>query len=136
MFIHRKPAAEKFNYVLFDPELHWCKHCQIFPTTAKDYLNHLHSKEHLDKIANRATEAPWRANFQKTNEVQSHPDAPTKRAPIKGLQFFEPATAWFCKLCEVFMGDSWCVSLHLKSESHAERYNVSKLVVTRSFPRF
>jgi hypothetical protein len=116
---------DKVNYVYYDPEIHWCKHCQVFPKTAKDYLSHLHTKDHLDKIANRSTEGPWRATFQKLNEVVNHPDAPTEKVPIKGLQFFEPATAWFCKLCEMFMGDSWCVSLHLKSDIHAQRYHVS-----------
>jgi hypothetical protein len=124
----RKKEAEekkqKFNYIVYDPETHWCKQCNAFPKTAKDYLNHLHTKEHLDKIANRSSDAPWRAAFQKANEIPSYPDAPTKKSPIKGLQFFEPATAWFCKLCEIFMGDAFCASLHLKSELHSEKYDV------------
>lgn len=115
---------DKVNYIYYDPEIHWCKHCQVFPKTAKDYLSHLHSKDHLDKIANRSTEGPWRASFQKLNEVQIYPDAPSEKVPIKGLQFFEPSLAWYCKLCEMFMGDSWCVSLHLKSDIHAQRYKV------------
>lgn len=123
-FFKKKSRKEKINYIYYDNELHWCKHCQVFPKTAKDYLNHLHTKEHLDKIANRSTEGPWRSSFQKNNEVVNYPDAPTEKLPIKGLQFFEPSTAWFCKLCEMFMGDSWCVSLHLKSDIHAQRYNV------------
>lgn len=125
----KKKEAEdklkKINYIYYDPELNWCKLCQVFPKTAQDYLNHLHSKEHLEKLSSRKSDAPWRPSFQKLNEVPSHPDAQTKRAPIKGLQFFEPTTAWFCKLCEMFMGDSWCTSLHLKSAIHAERYSVS-----------
>lgn len=119
---------KKINYIYYDPELHWCKICTKFPKTAQDYLNHLHSKEHLEKTASRKSDAPWRPSFQKLNEVPSHPDAQTKRAPIKGLQFFEPTNAWFCKLCEMFMGDSWCSSLHLKSAIHAERYAVSILL--------
>lgn len=119
---HRK---QKFNYIVYDPELHWCKPCNVFPKTAKDYLIHLHTKEHAEKNTKNPPVAPWRETFQKTNEVPIHPDAPTKRAPIRGLQFFEPATSWFCKLCEVFMGDTFCASLHLKSEIHAENYTVS-----------
>ena len=26
--------------------MHWCRICDEFPRTAKEYLNHLHSKEH------------------------------------------------------------------------------------------
>lgn len=116
---------EKYNYIVFDPELHWCKPCQAFPQTAKDYLVHLHTKEHAEKNVKNPADAVWRSVFQKTNDIPSYPDAPTKRVPIRGLQFFEPATAWFCKLCEIFMGDTWCASLHLKSELHTERYAVS-----------
>jgi hypothetical protein len=121
-FVHR---TEKFNYIVFDPELHWCKNCQVFPKTAKDYLAHLHSEQHIAKSAKNTSDAPWRESFQKANGASSYPDAPTKRAPIRGLQFFVQSTAWFCKLCDVFMGDMWCASLHLKSELHNERYAVS-----------
>ena len=114
--------------------MHWCKACQVFPKTAKDYLVHLHTKEHSEKTANKsAADAPWRESFKKANDVPSYPDAPTKRTPIRGLQFFEPATAWFCKLCEVFMGDTWCASQHLKSEIHTEKYAVSLLTIAVDF---
>jgi hypothetical protein len=37
-----------YNFVYYDPEMHWCKTCDIFPKTAKEYLNHLHSNEHKE----------------------------------------------------------------------------------------
>lgn len=44
---HRSPSlGQKFNYVYYDPEMHWCRVCNEFPPTAKDYLNHLHSPAH------------------------------------------------------------------------------------------
>ena len=49
------------NYAFYDPELHWCKTCNVFPKTAKDYLNHLHSKEHAD-VVKKNTESPWHDN--------------------------------------------------------------------------
>lgn len=51
------------NYAFYDPELHWCKACNVFPKTAKDYLNHLHSKDHAD-VVKKATESPWHENNQ------------------------------------------------------------------------
>ncbi|KAF9411520.1 hypothetical protein HW555_009712 [Spodoptera exigua] len=42
----RSPLNKKFNYVYYDPEMHWCRVCNEFPPTAKDYLNHLHSPAH------------------------------------------------------------------------------------------
>lgn len=54
-----------------------------------------------------------------------YPDAPTKRTPIRGLQFFVPTTGWYCTICSIWMGDLHCASLHLKSQTHANNYNVS-----------
>lgn len=39
-------AKPMYNFVHYDPEMHWCKVCDIFPKTAKEYLNHLHTNEH------------------------------------------------------------------------------------------
>lgn len=46
----RSPEDSKpmYNFVHYDPEMHWCKVCDIFPKTAKEYLNHLHSNEHKE----------------------------------------------------------------------------------------
>lgn len=57
---HSDVEKQRFNYVFYDPEMHWCQTCDVFPKTAKDYLNHLHSKEHLDK---ENLETPWHTNM-------------------------------------------------------------------------
>lgn len=46
----RRSSEDKpmYNFVHYDPEMHWCKVCDIFPKTAKEYLNHLHSNEHKE----------------------------------------------------------------------------------------
>ncbi|XP_005185583.2 zinc finger matrin-type protein CG9776 [Musca domestica] len=110
---------ERFNYVFYDPEMHWCQTCNIFPKTAKDYLNHLHSKEHMDR---ESIETPWHTDMV-TDQFPTYDNVPTKRTPIRGLTFFVPATAWFCKLCSIWMGDLHCASTHLKSQLHASKYN-------------
>lgn len=38
-----------YNYVHYDPEMHWCRVCDVFPRTAKEFLNHLHSAEHKEQ---------------------------------------------------------------------------------------
>ena len=38
-----------YNWVHYDPEMHWCRVCDVFPRTAKEYLNHLHSTEHKEE---------------------------------------------------------------------------------------
>ncbi|KNC33977.1 Zinc finger matrin-type protein [Lucilia cuprina] len=110
---------ERFNYVFYDPEMHWCQTCNVFPKTAKDYLNHLHTKNHMDR---ESIETPWHTDMV-TDQFPTYENAPTKRTPIRGLTFFVPATAWFCKLCNIWMGDLHCASTHLKSQLHANRYN-------------
>lgn len=45
------------NYVHYDPEMHWCRVCNVFPKTAKDYLTHLHSPEH--GAIQGTVESPW-----------------------------------------------------------------------------
>ncbi|RVE41736.1 hypothetical protein evm_013613 [Chilo suppressalis] len=117
----RSPSGKKFNYVYYDPEMHWCRVCNEFPSTAKDYLNHLHSAAH-HKMAAAHMEAPWHSITGINEGFPSYPSAPTKRTPIKGLQFFVPSTAWYCKLCDQFIGDLHCASAHLKSVTHSKNY--------------
>jgi hypothetical protein len=38
-----------YNYIYYDPEMHWCRVCDVFPRTAKEFLNHLHSAEHKEQ---------------------------------------------------------------------------------------
>ncbi|KAM3958211.1 uncharacterized protein ACR2FA_007764 [Aphomia sociella] len=117
----RSPSNPKFNYVYYDPEMHWCRVCNEFPPSAKDYLNHLHSTSHHEK-ATAHMKAPWH-NLAGVNEpFPTFSSAPTKRTPIRGLQFFEPSTAWYCKLCDQFIGDLHCASAHLKSIVHSKNY--------------
>jgi hypothetical protein len=136
-----KSTTRNVNYIHYDPgsskkksstkqkrssksrlstELHWCKSCNVFPKTAKDFLNHLHSETHQVNAKN--TDNPWREKML-AEEAVTIPGAPTKRTPIRGLQFFVPATSWYCKICSFWMGDLHCASLHLKSAMHSDNYN-------------
>lgn len=76
-------AVEQINFTFFDPEQHWCKTCSVFPKTAKEYLLHLHSEEHKGNV--KPPEIPWHDHLVK-DDMPSHPNAPTKRTPIRGLQ--------------------------------------------------
>lgn len=61
MLISHSAPDPQVNYAFYDPELHWCKACNVFPKTAKDYLNHLHTKEHTEMVK-KNTESPWHEN--------------------------------------------------------------------------
>ncbi|XP_055378225.1 zinc finger matrin-type protein CG9776 [Condylostylus longicornis] len=113
-------SENKFNFVFYDPEMNWCQTCNVFPKSAKDYLNHLHCKEHIDKV--QVPPTPWHDDFR-SDEFPHIENAQIKRVPIRGLQFFVPSRAWFCKLCKVWMGDLHCASLHLKSRKHSGKYD-------------
>lgn len=43
--------SERINYVYYDPELHWCDVCNVFPQTAKEYLLHLHDSAHKNELS-------------------------------------------------------------------------------------
>lgn len=114
-----RSEIEQINFTFFDPEQHWCKVCSAFPKTAKEYLLHLHSEEHKANV--KQPEIPWHDHLVK-DDMPVYPNAPTKRTPIRGLQFFVPSTAWYCKLCSFWIGDLHCASTHLKSQTHAREY--------------
>lgn len=40
----------QFNYLYYDSSINWCQPCNIFPTTAKDYLTHLHNESHKSTL--------------------------------------------------------------------------------------
>ncbi|KAL3266280.1 hypothetical protein HHI36_010460 [Cryptolaemus montrouzieri] len=113
----------QFNYVHYDPELHWCRMCDKFPKTAKELLLHLQSKKHQDNIQENdvGDNTPWH-KLPTEAELPHYEGAPKKRIPIKGLQFFISAPSWYCKLCDVWIGDLHCASQHLKSQVHFQNY--------------
>lgn len=121
-----KPA---FNYVHYDPELHWCRICDVFPVSAKDYLLHLISDGHRETTKkHQLVDMPWH-NTPPEVELPSNPEGPVKRTPIKGIQFFVPAQAWYCKLCDKWIGDLHCASAHLKSQIHIQNFSVSDFLL-------
>ncbi|KAK9870308.1 hypothetical protein WA026_006393 [Henosepilachna vigintioctopunctata] len=113
----------QFNYVHYDPELHWCRMCDKFPKTAKELLVHLQSKKHQDNIQENdvGDNTPWH-KLPSEPELPFYEGAAKKRIPIKGLQFFISAPSWYCKLCDVWIGDLHCASQHLKSQVHFQNY--------------
>lgn len=138
----------KYNYMHYDPELHWCRMCDEFPKTAKDFLLHLQSDKHKNNIQENdvGDNTPWHKLPPET-ELPTYEGAPKKRIPIRGnnlfsiknrllyvfllnflgLQFFISAPAWYCKLCDTWIGDLHCASHHLKSQAHFQNYAVSKV---------
>lgn len=78
-------SFEKFNYVHYDTGLHWCRMCDEFPETAKDYLLHLQDKGHRQTTKeNDVDNTPWH-KLPAEPVLPSDENAPTKRVPIKGI---------------------------------------------------
>ncbi|XP_056630509.1 zinc finger matrin-type protein CG9776 isoform X1 [Diorhabda sublineata] len=118
----KKNVSENYNYVHYDTGLHWCRMCDEFPETAKDFLLHLQDKKHRETMKyNDIDSTPWH-KLPPEQLMPTTENAPTKRIPIKGLQFFIPAPSWYCKLCDVWIGDLHCASQHLKSKTHYQNY--------------
>ncbi|KAJ8945424.1 hypothetical protein NQ318_009880 [Aromia moschata] len=118
----QRPGPEKYCYVHYDTGLHWCRLCDEFPDTAKDLLLHLQDKKHREMAKeNDVDNTPWH-KLPSEPILPSDENAPKKRIPIKGLQFFISAPSWYCKLCDVWIGDLHCASHHLKSQTHYQNY--------------
>lgn len=88
---HKKEIApdpnnfESYNYVHYDTGLHWCRMCDEFPETAKDYLLHLQDKSHRQLTKeNDVDNTPWH-KLPAEPVLPSDENAPTKRVPIKGI---------------------------------------------------
>lgn len=78
-------TIERYNYVHYDTGLHWCRMCDEFPETAKDYLLHLQDKRHRQTTKeNDVDSTPWH-KLHPEPVLPSEEDAPTKRVPIKGI---------------------------------------------------
>jgi len=46
-----------------------------------------------------------------------------------GLEFFIGTQAWYCKLCDTWIGDLHCASAHFKSKQHNDLYAVVILYI-------
>lgn len=46
----KEPYEEGVNYNFYDPEIHWCPDCNVFPTTVKAYLLHMQDESHMAKL--------------------------------------------------------------------------------------
>lgn len=76
---------EKYNYIHYDTGLHWCRMCDEFPDTAKDYLLHLQDKGHRQMAKeNDVDNTPWH-KLSPEPVLSSNENAPAKRIPIKGI---------------------------------------------------
>lgn len=113
------------NRVYYDPGLHWCSECNVFPKTVSEYLEHLHSSEHKQNTKLKFEDYPWHLgqNLEEKTPILSSKGCPPKRIPIRGVQFLIPATAWFCSMCKVWLGDVHCANKHIQSNSHSTNYN-------------
>ncbi|KAJ8922890.1 hypothetical protein NQ315_007926 [Exocentrus adspersus] len=121
-----KSAIDKYCYVHYDTGLHWCWLCDEFPETAKDFLLHLQDKKHREMAKeNDVDNTPWH-KLPPESILPADENAPKKRVPIKGLQFFISAPSWYCKLCDIWIGDLHCASHHLKSKTHYQNYEEKK----------
>lgn len=101
------PNAPCYNYMHYDPELHWCRVCDVFPRSAKDYLNHMHSTEHGQvSQEHQLVDTPWH-KLPPDEELPSFKGAPVKRVPIKGnfkYLLSVSCRSLFSSACEEYCG--------------------------------
>lgn len=78
-------SGVKYNYMHYDPELHWCRMCDEFPKTAKDFLLHLQCDKHRSNIQENdvGDNTPWH-KLAPEAELPTYEGAQKKRIPIRG----------------------------------------------------
>lgn len=113
-----KKARSSHRYSYFDPGQHWCELCDVITEKLSDYLNHLHSKEHQERLLSTGVPStPWHKKRPGTEENKTDTRIIT-RIPFNGLQCLQPVKAWYCEMCDVWMGDVHCAQLHMNSSDH------------------
>lgn len=106
------------HYSYYDPQQHWCELCDVITDKLSDYLNHLHSKEHEERLQSTGVPStPWHKKHAVVPEEKGG-----IRVPFNGLQNLQPVKAWYCELCDVWMGDLHCAQLHMTSSSHNDQH--------------
>ncbi|XP_057379024.1 uncharacterized protein LOC130701093 isoform X2 [Daphnia carinata] len=114
--IKKTRLSNRYNY--YDPQQHWCELCDVITDKLNDYLNHLHSKEHAERLKSTGVPStPW----HKKNTVVPEEKGGI-RIPFNGLQNLQPVKAWYCELCDVWMGDLHCAQLHMTSSGHNDQH--------------
>uniref|UniRef100_A0A0K8SPL5 U1-type domain-containing protein n=2 Tax=Lygus hesperus TaxID=30085 RepID=A0A0K8SPL5_LYGHE len=126
----KRSSSPHVNIVHYDPELHWCSVCNVFPRSATVYLVHLHSEQHKAAVKNKKDKekpeeefAPWRVHEKREPSPPSFKNAPSRRVPIRGVPFLTAATAWYCSMCKMWLGDLEVANRHLRGEKHAANYS-------------
>ena len=116
-----RAAKATKQYRFFDQKQHWCKLCDVVVDKVSDYLAHLHSKDHEERVqATGVPSSPWHKKQQP--QPEEDPDREVMMIPFRGLQCIQPVRSFYCELCDVWMGDVHCAQLHMNSPKHNDNY--------------
>ena len=113
-------ATPQADYFYFDSQYHWCSVCDVVLQKMDAFLLHMHSSQHeINSMSQGVPSFPWhklRPQDANACTVQS------KRVPFHGPSFLQPIKAWFCRLCETWIGDVNHAKVHLSSPEHNTAY--------------
>ena len=117
--VRMSKATHQYRY--FDQQQHWCKLCDVVVEKVSDYLSHLHSKDHEERVqATGVPSSPW--HRKQPPQPEDDPNREIMMIPFRGLQCIQPVKSWYCDLCDVWMGDVHCAQLHMNSTKHNDNY--------------
>jgi len=109
-------SRKQQHYGYFIPEHLWCQPCGILVRNLSEYLIHLHSEKHNEKLKSSQPAAPWRK--QMTTGSKESDKAADMMVPADGFGSIVPVKAFYCELCHSWMGDKEAVESHMKSSEH------------------
>lgn len=109
-------SRKQQHYGYFIPEHLWCQPCGALVRNLSEYLVHLHSEKHNEKLKSSQSTAPWRkqmpAGSKESDKVAD------MMVPADGFGSIVPVKAFYCELCHSWMGDKEAVESHMKSSEH------------------
>ncbi|XP_050406192.1 E3 ubiquitin-protein ligase RBBP6 isoform X2 [Patella vulgata] len=106
------------RYKFKDPGQHWCRCCNMVMNYAVEYCKHLKSKTHLQKAD--PYDRPW--HLHSMTKKQESTKGPVQNLPMTGTEFMMSVDAFYCSLCNEYMGDVTSAEAHLNEHSHFLKY--------------
>ncbi|KAK6183201.1 hypothetical protein SNE40_010728 [Patella caerulea] len=106
------------RYKFKDPGQHWCRCCNMVMNYAAEYCKHLKSKTHLQKAD--PYDRPWQIHSM--TKKQESTKGSVQNLTMTGTEFMMSVDAFYCSLCNEFMGDVTSAEAHLNEHSHFLKY--------------
>ncbi|ESO93642.1 hypothetical protein LOTGIDRAFT_119253, partial [Lottia gigantea] len=116
---NKQSSSSSINYKFVDHRSHWCRCCNVVSNNILMMCKHLKSRSHQQKVD--PYDRPWTIHSMKKNS-ESNSKGPVTNLPLSGTEFVMSVDAFYCSLCNEYMGDIPSAEAHLNDISHFNTY--------------